>query len=86
MGKIFSEVGTMSNVSEKGNSDFPLEGLVTLKQIKTVYPRSKTTIYKEMKAGEFPKKRKKGRSTFWDAREVRQFLKHQGASMASHSD
>jgi predicted DNA-binding transcriptional regulator AlpA len=60
----------------------PLEGLVNLKQIQAVYPVSKTTLYKEIKNGSFPKQRKKGRSSYWDAREVRRFLQQYGASVA----
>ena len=63
------------------SSQLPLEGLVTLKQVRAVYPVSKTTLYKEIKNGTFPRQRKKGKSSYWDVSEVRQFLKTLGANM-----
>jgi predicted DNA-binding transcriptional regulator AlpA len=60
---------------------FPLEGLVTLKQILSVYPVSRPTIYKDIKTGRFPKQLKKGRSSFWDAAAVRSFLRSIGSSI-----
>lgn len=60
----------------------PLEGLVVLEQILLHYPVGKTTLYKEMRDGTFPCwKAKKGRSVFWDAVEVRQYLKSLGATI-----
>ena len=60
----------------------PLEGLVVLEQILLHYPVGKTTLYKEIKEGIFPaQKAKRGRSVFWDAAEVRTFLKSLGANI-----
>ena len=60
----------------------PLEGLVVLEQILLHYPVGKTTLYKEIKEGAFPaQKIKRGRSVFWDAVEVRQFLSSIGANI-----
>ena len=67
---------------EKSIQPMPLEGLVVLEQILLHYPVGKTTLYKEIKAGIFPaQKAKRGRSIFWDATEVRMFLKSIGANI-----
>ena len=60
----------------------PLEGLVVVEQILHHYPVGKTTLYKEIKEGTFPRQRaRKGRSVYWDAVEVREFLKAMGANI-----
>lgn len=60
----------------------PMEGLVVLEQILLHYPVGKSTLYKEIREGTFPRQRaKKGRSVFWDAVEVRQYLKNLGANI-----
>jgi len=60
----------------------PLEGLVVIEQILLHYPVGKTTLYKEIKEGIFPAQRvRRGRSVFWDAAEVRFFLKSIGANI-----
>ena len=60
----------------------PLEGLVVVEQILLHYPVGKTTLYKEIKEGTFPRQRaRKGRSVFWDAVEVREYLKSIGATI-----
>lgn len=60
----------------------PLEGLVVAQQILFHYPVGKTTLYKEIKEGTFPRQKAKiGRSVFWDATEVRAYLKSLGATI-----
>lgn len=59
----------------------PLEGLVRLDQVLAHYPVGKTTLYKEIAEGRFPSPIKRGRSTFWDAVQVRIFLKNIGATI-----
>jgi len=60
----------------------PLEGLVVVEQILLHYPVGKSTLYKEIREGTFPRQRaKKGRSVFWDAVEVREYLKGLGATI-----
>jgi predicted DNA-binding transcriptional regulator AlpA len=60
---------------------FPLEGAVNLRQVQSVFPVSKTTIYKLMNAGSFPLLIKMGRSSYWDARAVREYLRSRGFDM-----
>ncbi|MDL2307121.1 AlpA family phage regulatory protein [Desulfovibrio sp. OttesenSCG-928-C06] len=59
----------------------PMEGLMRLEQVLTFYPVGKTTLYKEIAEGRFPPQIKLGRSAFWDAVEVRKFLKNAGATI-----
>ena len=62
---------------------FPLEGFVRIDQIQKIYPVSKTTIYKEIGNGTFPRPIKRGRSAFWCAVAVREFLRNAGAIIAT---
>lgn len=57
----------------------PMEGLMRLDQVLMYYPVGKTTLYKEIKQGRFPRQIKLGHSVFWDAVLVREFLKKTGA-------
>ena len=60
----------------------PLEGLVVAQQILFHYPVGITTLYKEIKEGTFPRQKAKiGRTVFWDAAEVRAYLKSLGATI-----
>ena len=60
----------------------PMEGLMRLDQVLMYYPVGKTTLYKEIAEGKFPQQIKLGRSAFWDAVEVRKFLKNAGATVS----
>jgi len=53
-----------------------------LDQVLQVYPVGKTTLYKDIAEGRFPPQIKLGRSAFWDAVEVRKFLKSAGATVS----
>jgi predicted DNA-binding transcriptional regulator AlpA len=74
-----SGVGCPHNVPRNRARDFPIEGLVNIDQILKVYPVSIATIYGKIKNGSFPKQKKIGRSSFWDAVDVRRFLQEHGA-------
>ena len=60
----------------------PMEGLMRLDQVLMYYPVGKTTLYKEIDAGRFPQQIRLGRSVFWDAVQVREFLKKAGATVS----
>ena len=59
----------------------PLEGLIRIDTVLAHYQVSKTQLYQEIADGSFPKQRKHGRSSFWDAVEFRRFLRKQGATV-----
>jgi Predicted transcriptional regulator len=67
---------------EKEEYSFPREGFVRIEQIQAIYPVSKTTLYKEIGLGKFPKPIKRGRSAFWDAIAVRECLRDAGATIS----
>ena len=74
--------GTVVRRRVKRIFPMPLEGLVVVEQILLHYPVGKSTLYKEIREGTFPRQRtRKGRSVFWDAVEVREFLKSLGATV-----
>lgn len=67
---------------KKSAPPMPMEGLMRLNQVLMYYPVGKTTLYKEIAEGRFPQQIKLGQSAFWDAVEVRKFLKNAGATVS----
>lgn len=70
----------------RNNNDFkvpvlPYEGLIRIGTILAHYPISKSQLYKEIAEGRFPKQKKVGSNTFWDAKEFREFLQKHGAEV-----
>jgi len=59
----------------------PLEGLIRLDTVLAHYQISKAQLYQEIAEGTFPGQIKIGRSSFWDARTFRAFLKEHGAAV-----
>ncbi len=66
----------------KSTPPMPMEGLMRLDQVLMYYPIGKTTLYKEINEGRFPQQVKIGRSIFWDAVQLRAFLKKAGATVS----
>ena len=61
---------------------FPMEGFATISDVLSVYPVGKSALYEDIRNSRFPKPIKRGRSSFWDAVEVRRILIEMGATMA----
>lgn len=59
----------------------PMEGLIRLDTVLNHYQVSRAQLYQEIFEGTFPAQIKIGRSSFWDAREFREFLKQHGADV-----
>ena len=60
----------------------PLEGLIRIDTVLVHYQISKAQLYQEISEGAFPRQIKIGRSSFWDAKEFRIFLKGHGAKVS----
>lgn len=55
----------------------PAEGFIRLPQLLQVIPISKTTLWRKIKAGEFPKPHMLGpRTKVWDVEELRLWKQH----------
>lgn len=83
--KYFDGGGLYLEVTASGNKMWRLKYRVNSveKRISLgAYPVGKTTLYKEIAEGRFPPQIKLGRSAFWDAVEVRRFLKNAGATVS----
>lgn len=59
----------------------PMEGLIRLETVLAHYQVSRAQLYQEILEGTFPRQIKIGRSSFWDAVEVRTFLRNAGATI-----
>ncbi len=52
----------------------PTEGFVRLKQVLQIFPIGRTTLWRKVKNGKFPKPHKLGPNTsVWDVTELRKF-------------
>lgn len=52
----------------------PSEGFIRLPQVLTIFPFSRTSLWRRIKAGKFPKPYKLGPSTnVWDVQELREW-------------
>jgi prophage regulatory protein len=61
-------------------ADLPVTGYVRLSQLVRLIPFSPATIWRKVKAGQFPKPRKLSANvTAWKAEEVRAWIDAQGA-------
>lgn len=69
-------------VTEISTPVLPFEGLIRIGTVLTHYQVSKAQLYQEISEGTFPEQIKIGRSSFWDARQFREFLKSHGANVA----
>ncbi|GAB1253670.1 helix-turn-helix transcriptional regulator [Desulfovibrio falkowii] len=50
----------------------PLEGFVRTKQVLQMFPIGRTTLWRKIRAGKFPKPRKLGpKTSVWDVAELR---------------
>ena len=82
MGQAFVQIYTSEEESTPIRVPLlPLEGLIRIETVLAHYQVSKTQLYQEIADGLFPKQRKHGRSSFWDAVEFRRFLRKQGATV-----
>lgn len=70
-----------SNSTEASIPILPFEGLVRIDTILAHYQVSKAQLYQEISEGKFPEQIKIGRSSFWDAKKFREFLKRRGADV-----
>ncbi|WP_287700464.1 AlpA family phage regulatory protein [Desulfovibrio sp.] len=53
---------------------FPSEGFVRLHQVLQMFPFSRTTLWRKVKAGQFPEPHKLGpRTSAWDVNELRAY-------------